>query len=155
VAYRCTKFPSCSYSDEQSPSCIFAVAFVQRTVICLCCQIFRDHFNINENLAENWVCVLVVRGKTASELPQCECFTLVGMLHKWAQFSFGDLYPDQFGSGSFLVESWSLKELKWFSALQSNWNPSCSKIRRVWVPDFTCTAFKQKKRFANFSLYLF
>jgi hypothetical protein len=58
--------------------------------------------------------VLAVRGKTASELPQFK-ENLIFLLRHIAEMGsilvLADLDPGQFGSGTFLVRSGSLKEL--------------------------------------------
>jgi hypothetical protein len=90
---------------------------------------YRKHTFLGTTVAQicqfavNFVQVLADCHKVASELPQCHenLIFYFGILvfciffyFGWAQFSVEDLDLDQFGSGSFLVRSGSLKDYEDF-----------------------------------------
>jgi hypothetical protein len=141
LAYRGSTLANSSCSDDHSLGCsrhrhyrelphIYAIAF------------FGDHLNAKLAVRGIRGQVLEVRGK----LDFCAGYiALMG-----AQISVGDLDPDQFGSGSLLVRSGTLKEL-WkfavrFSASESNWNPSLANSARFYIhrcPTQRAIAFKR------------
>jgi hypothetical protein len=115
VAFLGTKFANCSCSDDQSPSCqCLRLHFYRKVQHIYDAAFFYGPLQYNVNLAVHgslWV--LAAHGNKVHALPQSKdnLIFYFGILQKCAQFSVGDLDPDEFGSWSFLVRFSSLKEV--------------------------------------------